>query len=187
MKKILLLVCLLVLAGCAKQPVIANLNPFLGEQPPGIYRSGSTAVISGQDARKTAEVIVYHSDDPATRLANSDAPPILISARLADGFRDQGLDIQPSSPVHLKFVINELSVQVSHQKMLYTANAKTHIAFTVESRGTVFTKVFKREANNDSATRPRLPELERMLNEQLANIMMQITQDEEIRALVARQ
>ncbi|MBU1564958.1 MAG: YajG family lipoprotein [Proteobacteria bacterium] len=186
MNRLLLITCLFLLVGCAKQPVIANLNPRLVDQPVGIYTSGLSAMISGQDARKSTEVIIFINDVPASRMANVSAPVDLISARLAKGLRDQGLAIDPSSPVRLKFIINELLVRVTHQNLLYTAEAKTHIYLTVENRGAVFTRVFKREANNDSATRPDLPDLEGMLNTQLVDIMQQIIEDEEIRQLISR-
>lgn len=187
MNKLLLFACLfVVLAGCSKQPVIANLNPHLGEQPVGIYSRGLSAAIKGQDARKSAEVVIFMNDQPATRLANVSAPLDLISGKLAAGLLSQGLVIDPSSPVHLKFTIDELLVRVSHEKVLYSAVAKTHIVLTVENRGTVFTKVFKREANKDSATRPDLPDLEGMLNTQLSDIIQLIIQDEEIRRLISR-
>ncbi|MFH0782697.1 MAG: YajG family lipoprotein [Pseudomonadota bacterium] len=186
MNKVFLFACLFVLFGCAKQPVIANLNPRLGEQPVGIYSGGLSAAIKGQDARKSAEVVIFKNDQPATRLANVSAPLDIISGKLAAGLRDQGLVIDPSSPVQLKVTIDELLVSVSHEKLLYSAVAKTHIILTVENRGTVFTKVFKREANKDSATRPDLPDLEGMLNTQLSDIIQLVIQDEEIRRLIRR-
>lgn len=186
MKKIVLLACIFVLTGCAKQPVIANLFPYLPEQPAGIYSGGTSAVISGQDARKSMEVVVYLNDEPASRLPNADKPTELIKGRLASGFSDQGLVVDASSPVQIKFVINELLVRVTRQNLLYSADAKTHIALTVENRGAVFTRVFKREANKDSAGRPDLADLEDMLNTQLADIIQQIIQDQEIRALIKR-
>ena len=127
MNRILLLTCLLLLGGCAKQPVIANLNPHLGDQPPGIYERGLSAVITGQDARKSTEVIIFQNDEPPSRLANVSAPADLIAARLGAGLRDQGLVIEPSAPVRLKFVINELLVQVTRKNLRYTAEGKTHI------------------------------------------------------------
>jgi len=186
MKRLILLTCFLLLAGCAKQPVIANLNPHLSEQPQGIYGGGLAVTISGQDARKSPEVVIFMNDQPPSRLANVSAPSDLVSARLGTGLRNQGLVIEPSASIRLKFVINELLVQVTHQKLLYTAEGKTHIVLNVENRGAVFTRVYKREAYNDSATRPDLPDLEKMLNTQLADIVQQILQDEEIRQLIGR-
>jgi uncharacterized lipoprotein len=186
MNRLLILTGLfLVLVGCAKQPVIANLNPVFGEQPEGIYHGVSVA-ITGQDLRKSSEVVVYMNDQPATRLANVTAPKDLIAKKLAGGLREQGLVIEPTSQVQLKFVVNDLLARVTHDKLLYSAVAKTHIILTVENQGSVFTKVFKREANNDSATRPDLPELEAMLNAQLTDIAQQIFQDEEIRRLLSK-
>jgi len=185
MKKLILLACLFVLAGCAKQPVIANLNPHLAEQQAGIYDGRNSAAITGQDSRKSSEVVVFENDQPATRLSNVCAPSELISSKLAEGLEDQGLSIEPSSQVRLKFNINELRINVTHQTLLYSAVAKTHIILSVENRGAVFTKVFKREANKDSAT-PNLTDLETMLNTQLADIIQQIIQDEEVRQLIKR-
>lgn len=184
MKKIILLTCFLLLAGCAKQPVIANLNPRLGEQPGGVYGEPLAAAIVGKDSRKSIDVVVYLSDQPATGLANLSAPKDLIEERLAEGLRSQGLRIDPAAPVRLTFDITELLVRVSRPKMIYTAEGKTYITLTVENRGTVFTKTYKREASKESATRPALPKLEEILNGQLADIIQMILQDEEVGNLI---
>lgn len=186
MKKIIVLACFLLLTGCAKKPVIANLNLYLGEQPAGVYADPLSAAISGKDSRKSQDVVVYLSDEPPTGLANISAPQDLISAKLADGLKRQGLRIEPSAPVHLNFDINELLVRVSRSKMLYTAEGNTFISLTVENRGTVFNKTYKREATKDSATRPDLPALEEMLNTQLADIVQQVLQDDEVRKLIGK-
>lgn len=183
---VLLLTCLFLFVGCAKQPVIANLNPRLGEQPTGIYSGGFSATINGQDSRNSREVVTFLNDQPPTRLANVSAPVDLFTVKLAGALRDQGLAIESNSPVHLKFTINDLQVRVTHTSLLYSADAKTAITLAVENRGTVFTKVFKRDANNESATRPGLPDLEEMLNTQLADILQAIAQDVEIRQLISR-
>lgn len=186
MNRLLLLTCLfLALTGCAKQPVIANLNPVVGEQPNGIYQ-GVTASIIGEDTRKSSEVVIYLNDQPASRLNNVIAPKDLMVKRLAAGLREQGLVVEPAAQVHLKFVLHDLLARVTHDKILYSAVAKTHIVLTVENKGSVFTKVFKRDANNDSATRPDLPDLEAMLNNQLTDIAQQILQDEEVRRLLSK-
>lgn len=187
MNRILLLcACLFVFAGCAKQPVIANLNPRISEQPSGIYADPQTVAVIGKDLRKTADVVVYLSDQPPTGLANMSAPQDVIADRLTEGLRSQGLRVDPSSSVRLKFDINELLVRVSRPKMLYNAEGKTFITLTVENRGTVFTKTYKREASKESARRPDLPKLEEMLNSQLAEIVNMILQDQEVRSLIAR-
>lgn len=186
MKKIILLACLLILTGCAKQPVIANLNPQLGEQPSGVYSAGTSAVIIGQDSRKSKDVVVYLSDEPATGLANLSAPQDVIAKELVDGLQRQGLTIDRSAPVQVKFDINELLVRVTRANMLYTAEGKTSLTLTVENRGSVDTRIYKREEKKDSATRPDLPKLEKMLNTQLADIIQQMLQDEEVRKLIRR-
>ena len=187
MNRILLLcACLFLFAGCAKQPVIANLNPRIGEQPVGIYGEPQSVAVIGNDLRKTADVVVYLSDEPPTGLANLRSPQDLISERLTAGLRSQGMRVDPSSPVVMKFDINELLVRVTRPKMLYVAEGKTYITLSVENRGTVFTKSYKREATKESARRPDLPKLEEILNSQLAEIIGMILKDEEVKELISR-
>lgn len=187
MKRLLFLLAgLLLVSGCAKQPVIANLNPRISDQPAGVFVPGTRVAVKGQDSRKVQEVVIFLNDQPPTRLANISATADLLSARLSAGLRDQGLTIDPSSPVRLKFVINDLLVQVSRQKLLYRAEAQSYVTIDVENHGAVITRVFKRESFNESATRPKLPELEAMLNGQLSDILQMILKDEEIRQLLAK-
>lgn len=187
MKRFLFLLAgIVMVAGCAKQPVISNLNPRIGDQPPGVFVPGTTVAVSGLDSRKLSEVVIFISDQPPTRLANVSAVADLLSARLAAGLREQGLTIDPSSPVRLKFIINDLVVQVSRQKLLYRAEAQSYLTVNVENRGAVITRIFKRESFNESATRPDLNDLEGMLNGQLSDILQMILRDEEIRQLLAK-
>lgn len=183
-RTLLLCLCLFLFAGCAKQPVIANLNPRISEQPEGIYGHPQTVAVAGKDLRKTADVVVYQSDRPPTGLANIGSVKELIADRLSEGLRSQGLRMDPSSPVHVQFDINELLVRVSRPKMLYVAEARTFITLNVEHQGTVFTKTYKREASKESARRPGLPSLEEMLNGQIAEIVNMILQDQEVRSLI---
>ncbi len=182
---LLLLLGLSLLAGCAKQPVIANLNPRLFDQPAGVYIPGTRVAVLGGDTRKSPDVVVFANDQPPTRLANVSPIADLLSARLGAALRDQGMTLDPSSPVRLSFVIDELLVQVTRQSLLYRADAVSHLTVKVENRGTTVTRVFKRDSFKESATRPKLDDLEEMLNGQLADILAMILKDGEIRQLLA--
>lgn len=187
MKRLLFLLAgLLLVGGCAKQPVIANLNPRIGDQPAGVYVPGTSVAVQGQDNRKVQDVVIFLNDQPPTRLANISAAADLFSARLSAGLHDQGLTIDPASPVRLKFDLNDLLVQVSWQKLLYRAEAQSYVTVDVENHGAVITRIFKRESFSESATRPKLPDLEAMLNGQLSDILQMILKDEEIRQLLAK-
>lgn len=188
MKKItLLLAGLMLLAGCAKQPVIANLNPHIGEQTAGIYASPQSAAVTAKDSRKIKDVVVYLTDDPQTSLANVISVQDVVADRLREGLRSQGLRVEPNSPVKVKLEIDELQVRVSRPKVLYSADGKTYMTLTVENKkGAVLTKSYKREASKESATRPDLPKLEEMLNSHIAEIIQQILQDVEVRNIIGR-
>ena len=185
MRKLTLLIALLLLAGCAQRPVIANLNLSLGPQPSGVYGEGAAAVLSGLDARTSTDLVVYLNDRPASRLGGTEPPGELISQKLREGLEQQGLQLQANAPVRVGFSINELLVTVTRARMLYSADAKTSITLNVDNRGTVLTRVYRREASQSGATRPELAALENMLNSQISDILEQILQDEEVQAVIS--
>ncbi len=184
MKRIILLACLLSLVGCAKRPVIANLSLMLGDQPTGIYTDGTTAAISGDDLRKLAEIVIYRNKQPIVGLANRIAPQLVIKEKLIAGLQEQGLLLESSSPVSLHFNIDELVVNVIRPNFLYSANAKTHLTLIVKKDGVTLTKSYDRKSNRDTATRPDLDELEKLLNKQLSDVVNKILMDEEVQKFI---
>lgn len=183
MNRILLLACMALVglsSGCAKHPVMANLNLAITAQPP-VY-SDASAYIQGHDARAEEAVIVYLlKDQPPTMVPNMSPPHILATERLAGGFRDQGLMFAGESNVRILLDITELLVTVTKPKFLYTAEAKTRVTLKVVKGGTSLAKKYDREATKEFAQRPDISKTETMLNEQLSDIINQMLKDGDIR------
>lgn len=186
MKKIALVACILLLAGCsAKYPLTTNLHLRVGSQSTGIYNNTITAVLKGHDARRDKAVVAYRiGDQPEILLENATEPHVLITDRLANGLLEQGLVFQNSAPVRIQINLDELLANVSRPKLLYSATARSHVTLILNNRGTTLTKTYDREANRESATRPPVQDLEAMLNEQLNEIIKQILQDDEVRTAI---
>ncbi len=189
MKKFLLpvLAITLLLAGCSPQyPMEANLKLQITGQSPGIY-SGSSATLTGHDARKDNAVLVYQlKDKPEVRIPNGKAPHILITEQLAAGLQEQGLVFLSPSPVHIQLNLNKLVAQVTRPELLYNATAKSNLSLTIQNGKLSLTKTYDRQGTQDSATRPKVEELEKMLDDQLIDIVKQILQDDEVRAAIKR-
>lgn len=185
MSRILLLMCILFLNGCApKYPAVANLNLEITPQPP-IF-SGSSAYIEGHDARENEEVILYQlPEQPPIWVPNMNPPHILATERLAGGLREQGLMFESSAGVRILLEINELQVTVTKPKFLFAANAKTRVTLKVVKGGTSLAKKYEREATKESPQRPNLDKLETMLNDQLSEVINQILDDEDIRRAIS--
>ena len=188
MKKIFLLALTILLTGCGAQyPLTTNLNLPPRSQPMGIYGNTFSAALKGHDARKESAVVIYQiKDKPKIEIPNEVAPHILVAERLADGLQKQGLSFQSDAPVYIQLDINELIATVTRPNVLYTTTAKSRLALTVRNSEITLTKTYSREANRDSATRPPVKDLEKLLNGQLTNIVNQILQDAEIRNAIRK-
>jgi len=188
MNKLLLFALGCLLAGCsAGYPLTTNLNPQLNRQPAGIYTNARSATLSGHDARTDAAVIVYRlQGEPEIKIPNETEPHILVTRQLADGLEEQGIVFAGGSPVQIQLDLMELLVTATRAKLLYRAKARSHITLTIRNRDVTLTKAYDREATRDSVTRPPVVDLEKMLNEQLADITQQILQDKEVQTTISQ-
>jgi len=182
MKRLAAIALALLLAGCAtKQPVTANLNLTLGDQPAARFQSAAIN-IQGEDQREDAEVIRYTVKEEVTSQLSTLTPPeVTLKGSLARGFGSQGLVINPAARVHMTVEIKELLVTVDQPQILYDIHAKSVIALKVVNGTQTITKRYNREETRESVTKPKIAQLEKVLNDQLSDIAQQILKDEEIR------
>ncbi|MCP4337814.1 MAG: hypothetical protein GY799_02770 [Desulfobulbaceae bacterium] len=188
MKKIAILIFIMFFSGCsAKYPLNTNLELQVNSQAGGIYSNDISATLKGHDARLDTAVVVYQlKGKPEIRIPNQTAPHILVTEQLANGLEEQGLVFKNRSPVSIQLDLNDLLVLVTRPKILYSAKAKSHLTLTIKNKTITLTKTYDREANNDSATRPPVYELEKLLNDQLTGIVNQILQDEEVQETISQ-
>ncbi len=179
MKKLALLIVSLLLVSCANNyPLNANLNLQIIEQTAGVYGPDITADFDGSDNRENPEVAVYQiTEGAAVRITNLSPPHILVTERLAGGFRQQGLQQESTSPVKISLEIKELLATVTRPKVLYMTNAVSQIHLTVNNRGRTLTKTYNLESNRESLTKPEITELEELLDTQLSDIVAEILGD----------
>jgi len=176
---------LFLLGGCAqKYPLYTNLDLTLSHQPP-IFTDVS-ASIEGYDKRYGEEVIVYQtgSQEPI-KMDNMTPVHILVTERLADALREQGLQFDNDAEKRIIVEVRELLATVTRPKFLYTAEVKTGITLRVVKIDTSLVKKYDRQATRDTPGRPDVHELENMLDEQLSDIVAQILKDEDIRQALA--
>lgn len=186
MNRFLFLALALFFSGCAAHyPVTANLLLQRDNQPSGIYGQNSAASLTGHDARKNSAVVVYQmKGDPEVAIPNEKEPHILITEQLAAGLKQQGLVFAKGAPVHIELDVNELVAKVSRPKFLYKTKAISSLKLAVHNKGTTLTRTYNRETDRESATRPEVVDLEKMLNAQLTEIVNQILQDQEVRSTI---
>ena len=185
MNKIVLLTCVLLLSGCGvKYPETANLNLMVPSQPEAVY-TNSMALINGLDVRENAEVIVYKvKKEPVVKVPSLNSPITIITEDLSSGLREQGLQTETNAPVRIDLELNQLLVTVSKSKSLYNSQAVSQITLKAIHGKTSFTKKYTRQNDQESVLRPKITEIENMLNDQLSDIVMTILSDMDLRELI---
>ena len=186
MKNIILLACVLLFAGCgAKYPETANLNLLVPDQSATVY-SNSTVYVNGQDVRESPEVIIYKlKKEPVVKVPNINSPLVVVTERLTGGLREQGLQFETNSPARIMLKLNQLLVTVTKTKALYNIEGVSQITLKVTKGNDSLTKRYNRQNDRKSVSRPKISEIENMLNEQLSDIVTEILSDTEIQELIA--
>ena len=187
MNKLVLLTCVLLLTGCGvKYPETANLKLMVPSQSAVVYTNVAVS-INGLDARENAEVIVYEiKDKPVVKVPSLNSPITLIKEDLSTGMREQGLQFQTNAPVRIDLELNQLLVTVSKPKNLYNSQAVSQITLKARHGKNSFTKNYTRQDDSESVLRPKIAEIENMLNGQLSDIVMTILSDMDLRELITK-
>lgn len=185
MKHIVLLLSVFLFTGCGvKYPETASLTLLLPGQPAKMYVN-STVFVHGHDVRENPEVIIYKvKKEPNVKVPNLTSPLIVITEGLTDGLREQGLRFATNSAVRLELELNQLLATVTKPKTLYNFEAVSRITLKASDGTGTLTKKYNRQGDRTSVSRPKIAEIEKMLNEQLSDIVTQILLDMELRELI---
>ncbi|MBT8361847.1 MAG: YajG family lipoprotein [Deltaproteobacteria bacterium] len=185
MNKIVLLTCVLFLTGCGvKYPETANLKLMVPSQSVAVY-TNSTVLVNGLDARENGEVLIYKvKDDPVVKVPSLNSPITVITDGLLDGMREQGLKVETTAPVRIDLELNQLLVTVSKSKSLYNFKAVSQITLKAMNDKNSFIKKYSRQDDRKSVLRPKITEIENMLNGQLSDIVTKILSDLDLRELI---
>ncbi len=189
MKKVMLLLCALIMAGCAASwPQKANLNPVVDDQPDSVYQPGIDVSVDGVDARTASQVIkIALPDSPVTLIPNQVSPQIMLAERLQDGFQQQGLARGSMSNISIAVTVDHLQATLTTPGVMFNASAKSRIKVTITNNGNILNKEYNRYSSKDSITRPDVHDLEVLLNEQLSEIMAQVLADNQVRGAIKGQ
>lgn len=186
MRSACLSILFLLLISCADHyPLNANLNLQIISQSGGKYPPGTTATFDGRDIRDNSEVLLYNLKNTApVRITNLSPPHILVTERLAGGFRQQGLLNESGSSLHIMVEIQELLAQVTRPRLLYTTRAQSTLSLTFEHQGRTLTKNYALTSSRESVSKPKVAELEELLDTQLSEIVEQILDDEAVKNFI---
>ena len=187
MKNIFLLACVLLFSGCGvKYPETANINLQIHKQSATVY-TNTAASVSGYDARDYKEVVIFKvKKEPVVKVENQNPPHIVITERLTGGLRAQGLKFVSNSPVRIVLELNQLLVTVTKPKLLYNSEAVSQVTLKVTNRETSLERTYNRQDNRESGSRPKIADIEKMMNDQLSTMVDKILADKEVREIISK-
>lgn len=185
MNHIVLLLSVFLFTGCGvKYPESASLNLLIPAQPKETY-TDSTVFVHGYDSRERPEIIIYKvKKEPSVRIPNLTPPLFVITEGLTDGLREQGLQFETNSAVRLDLELTELLATVTKSRALYTLDTVSQITLKASNGSRTLTKKYNRQGDRTSVARPKIAEIEKMVNEQLSDIVTQILTDMELQELI---
>ena len=185
-KLVVFLSVVMILAGCAgTMPDKADLYIEVAGQSAGVYPPSLEASVVGRDERTDPYIIMYNTDKDSIAMLVSRVPPqVMVKDSLAQGLRAQGLSRGDRSDITISVVVQELQAKVTKPGALYTAKARTRLQLVIGNRGSVLTLDYNREANKESVLRPKVLDLETMLNNQLSDIVTKILEDPRVRTAI---
>jgi uncharacterized lipoprotein YajG len=186
MKNFIVIILAAVLFGCAGTvPEKADLNIDIAKQAAGVYPASLEVSVIGRDRRAEPYIIVYQVDNETDIGLVSRVPPqVLVKEGLSHGLRQQGLSQGDRSNIAVVIVVKELLAKVTRPGMLYATKARTSLQLIVSNNGGTLTLDYNHEATKDSLTRPKVLDLEMLLNDQLADIVTKMLADPRVRTAI---
>ncbi len=186
MKQCIIALLVMMLAGCAgTMPEKADLTIDVANQTAGVYPASLGVTIIGRDHRADPAVILYRVDnEPMVRLLSRVPPQELAKEGLTHGLRRQGLHQDDRSSIAVLIVIKGLLAEVTKPGVLYSSEVRTRLQVVVSNAGSTLTLDYNRQARKDSLTRPKVLDLEMMLNDQLSDIVDKILADHRVRGAI---
>ena len=155
--------------------LITNNNAFQQKQ----------AQISFTDLRRTSHIVQILRDNEAAELYSPQQPLVdIVNASLSTGLKKNGLQLQPMAANQLDVIIDSALISVQQELVKYKAHNQIQIRVIAKSGQSTLTKTFKISGNSNGPFKADIAVLERDFNQQLAKLLTQITQNQELQSFV---
>ncbi len=166
--------------GCASSPQQMVIAPQLQSVTTKAFQ-GRSAQLSVRDLRNKVHVIEISKADDAAVLVNSSSNITeVIETHFRQALSQAGLNINDNADNKLSLIINNAEIKVAQQLMKYAAKSLLTLTVKVDSSAQTFTKTYSSKLNSEGVLTADLAVLERDFNQQLAKLLLQIVNDNEI-------
>jgi len=181
--------CTLLLAACSSTPKSLIIAPELitsaNEQAYSAIYNNKTAAIDVQDLRANRHILQIVKANQAAEIINS-AQEIkaVIKKSLSQILTHQGLTLSDNSTHKIHLFIDSALINVQQSLVKYNANNEIVLRIEIQDQDKTLNKVFRSHGKSNGPLTADLAVLERDFNQQLAQLINQIVNDEEVQQFI---
>ncbi|MDX2320584.1 MAG: YajG family lipoprotein [Moritella sp.] len=185
LKKLLLSASLLLLTACASAPQQVNITA----EPAQLTTQYSDTQVSltSKDIRDANYLIAIHKvGEPAQLLNNEGSLVNLTTAKLQQGWEQQGLVFKPQADIAINLELQTARIDVQQDSFEHQADSALVLIISIENKGQTLTKQYRSASTLTGAFSPSMSDLEAKFSQQLSSLLDDIFNDQQIRDYLAR-
>ncbi len=138
-----------------------------------------------QDLRPLNHIVKISRIDQAAELYSPKLPIIeVVERELTAALKANGLQIQPLAANQVNVIIDSALVSVQQELLKYSASNQINFRVVISNGQSTLTKSFKISGKSNGPFKADLAVLERDFNQQLAKLLSQIVQSEELQQFI---
>jgi len=185
LKKLLLTTGLSLLTACASAPKQVNITV---DPAPLTMRYADTMVsLTSTDIRDANYLIAIHKvGEPAELVNNQNSLVNLITAKLQQGWQQQGLVFTADADIAINLELQTARIDVQQDSFEHQAESALTLIISIENKGQTLTKQFRSASTLTGAFSPSMSELETKFSQQLSSLLNDVFKDEQINDYLAR-
>ncbi len=182
--RILLIISTSFLCACSSPIKHVIVNPELLTANSNAFQQ-KQAQISFTDLRRANHIVQILRANEAAELYSAQQPLVdIIKSSLSAGLKKNGLQLQPLATNQFEVIIDSALISVQQELVKYKAHNEIQIRVIAKNGQGTLTKTFKISGNSNGPFKADIAVLERDFNQQLAKLLTQVTQNQELREFI---
>lgn len=183
-KVISIIFSVLLVSACANEPTAITLNPKLTNIQPVVYQQLS-AKLSVNDIRASNHIVEVLSNDKKSKLIGTTTSlEHVLNHQFSQELGSQGLALVDSGDITLNFSVERARTYVNQDVLDYRANTIIKLKVKVENPVQTLSKTFTLRATNRGPLTADIHELQQDFNIQLAKLITQVIEDEQLQSFI---
>lgn len=178
--KFILLCTTALLIACSSPIKQVIVSPELNIGSSNAYKL-KQAQISMRDLRSSPHIVQILRTGEAAKLYSPQQPIIeTVETALTSALKANGLELKAPAANQVEIIIDNALVSVQQAMLKYNASNKMNIRVVIHNSKGTLSKAFKITGSSNGPLKADLAVLERDFNQQLAKLLSQIVQSEEL-------